>query len=153
MWFWFSLIALICWSGSDLFSKIGCQDADDKYSHLKMVMAVGLVMGLHAAYEIFINGTEISGSIATSAQLGKLGLYVEEQLRRMVRELASGNIDADPWARSEQDSACTYCEFAPACHFENGCGGDRIEYIHATGAEQLWEHVDRTIGEGGKRDG
>ena len=25
MWFWFSLIALICWSGSDLFSKIGCQ--------------------------------------------------------------------------------------------------------------------------------
>ena len=58
MWFWFSLIALVCWSGSDLFSKIGCQDADDKYSHLKMVMAVGLVMGLHAAYEIFINGTE-----------------------------------------------------------------------------------------------
>ena len=97
--------------------------------------------------------TEISGSIVTSAQLGKLGLYVEEQLRRMVRELASGNIDADPWARSEQDSACTYCEFAPACHFENGRGGDRIEYICATGAEQLWEHVDRTIGEGGKRDG
>ena len=86
MWFWFSLIALICWSGSDLFSKIGCQDADDKYSHLKMVMAVGVVMGLHAAYEIFINGTEISGSIVTSAQLGKLGLYVEEQLRRMVRD-------------------------------------------------------------------
>ena len=97
--------------------------------------------------------TEVTGSIATSAQLGKLGLYVEEQLRRMVRELASGNIDADPWARSEQDSACTYCEFAPACHFENGRGGDHIEYIRATGAEQLWEHVDRTIGEGGKRDG
>lgn len=97
--------------------------------------------------------TEISGSIATSAQLGKLGLYVEEQLRRMVRELSAGNIDADPWARSEQDSACTYCEFAPACHFENGRGGDHIEYIRATGAEQLWEHIDRTIGEGGKRDG
>ncbi len=96
---------------------------------------------------------EIAGSIATSAQLGKLGLYVEELLRRMVRELSAGNIDADPWARSEQDSACTYCEFAPACHFENGCGGDHIEYIRATGAEQLWEHVDRTIGEGGERDG
>ncbi len=63
MWFWFSIIALICWSGSDLFSKIGCQDADDKYSHLKMVIAVGVVMGLHAAYEIFIGGTEISWSI------------------------------------------------------------------------------------------
>ncbi|MDO4810774.1 MAG: EamA family transporter [Eubacteriales bacterium] len=63
MWFWFSLITLICWSGSDLFSKIGCQDADDKYSHLKMIIAVGVVMGLHAAYEIFIGGVDISWSV------------------------------------------------------------------------------------------
>lgn len=60
MWFWLSLITLVCWSGSDLFSKIGCRDAKDKYSHLKMVMAVGVVMGLHALYEIFVGGTEIS---------------------------------------------------------------------------------------------
>lgn len=60
MWFWFAIIALLCWSGSDLFSKIGCQDERDKYSHLKMVMAVGLVMGLHAAYEVFVGGTEIN---------------------------------------------------------------------------------------------
>ena len=60
MWFWLSIITLICWSGSDLFSKIGCRDPKDKNSHLKMVMAVGLVMGLHAMYEIFIGGTEIS---------------------------------------------------------------------------------------------
>lgn len=60
MWFWFAIIALLCWSGSDLFSKIGCQDAKDKYSHLKMVTAVGLVMGLHAAWEIFVGGVEIS---------------------------------------------------------------------------------------------
>ena len=63
MWFWFALIALLCWSGSDLFSKIGCQDADDKYSHYKMVMAVGVVMGLHAAYEVFIGGVEINAEI------------------------------------------------------------------------------------------
>ena len=63
MWFWFALIALLCWSGSDLFSKIGCQDSDDKYSHLKMVMAVGLVMGLHAAYEIFVGGVTINGEV------------------------------------------------------------------------------------------
>ena len=89
MWFWFAIIALVCWSGSDLFSKIGCTDARDKYSHLKMVMAVGLVMGLHAAYEIFIGGTEISlGIILTylpvsmlyilSMTIGYLGLrYIE----------------------------------------------------------------------------
>lgn len=61
-WFWFAIIALLCWSGSDFFSKIGCRDAKDKYSHLKMVMAVGLVMGVHALVEI-IGGVEISFSI------------------------------------------------------------------------------------------
>ena len=89
MWFWFALIALLCWSGSDLFSKIGCQDAEDKYSHLKMVMAVGLVMGLHAAYEIFFGGVEISWGVIVayfpasilyilSMTLGYVGLrYIE----------------------------------------------------------------------------
>ena len=89
MWFWLSLVTLICWSGSDLFSKIGCRDAKDKYSHLKMVMAVGLVMGIHAMYEIFANGTEISLQIIMtylpvsllyigSMAMGYLGLrYIE----------------------------------------------------------------------------
>ncbi len=89
MWFWFSLIALLCWSGSDLFSKIGCRDAEDKYAHLKMVIAVGVVMGLHAAFEIFVSGTEISWFVIWtylpvsllyigSMTLGYLGLrYIE----------------------------------------------------------------------------
>ena len=59
MWFVLAIIALVCWSGSDLFSKIGSKP-DDKNSHWKMVMAVGLVMGLHAAYEIFIGGVAIT---------------------------------------------------------------------------------------------
>ena len=62
-WFWFSIIALLCWSGSDFFSKIGCRDARDKYSQFKMVMAVGVVMGLHALYEIFVGGVEISWTV------------------------------------------------------------------------------------------
>ena len=61
-WFVFSVIALLCWSGSDLFSKIGCRDSRDKYSHLKMVIAVGFVMGIHALVEI-IGGVEISWSV------------------------------------------------------------------------------------------
>jgi len=89
MWFWFSLITLICWSGSDLFSKIGCRDGSDKYAHLKMVMAVGVVMGLHAAYEVFVNGVYISWEVIwtylpvsllyiLSMALGYVGLrYIE----------------------------------------------------------------------------
>mgnify|MGYP005938377419 CR=1 FL=1 len=89
MWLWLSLTALLCWSGSDLFSKIGCRDGSDRYSHLKMVIAVGVVMGLHAAFEIFVGGTAISWSVIwtylpvsllyiSSMALGYLGLrYIE----------------------------------------------------------------------------
>ena len=89
MWFWLAIAALLCWSGSDLFSKIGCRDGKDKYSHLKMVMAVGVVMGLHACYEVFVNGVEINLHILTtylpvsllyilSMAMGYLGLrYIE----------------------------------------------------------------------------
>ena len=88
-WFWFSVITLLCWSGSDFFSKIGCRDAEDKYSQFKMVMAVGLVMGLHAMFEVFVNGVEINMSIILtylpvsllyigSMAMGYLGLrYIE----------------------------------------------------------------------------
>jgi len=62
-WFWFSIIALLCWSGSDFFSKIGCREASDKYSQYKMVMAVGVVMGIHALYEVFVGGVEISWQV------------------------------------------------------------------------------------------
>ncbi|MDD5953595.1 MAG: DMT family transporter [Firmicutes bacterium] len=88
-WFWFAIVTLLCWSGSDFFSKIGCRDAKDKYSQFKMVIAVGLVMGLHAAYEIFVGGVEISFAVIwtylpvsmlyiLSMTLGYVGLrYIE----------------------------------------------------------------------------
>lgn len=88
-WFWFSIIALLCWSGSDLFSKIGCCGEKDKTAHLKMVVAVGVVMGLHAAYMVFFNDVIITWEIIwrylpvsllyiLSMTLGYVGLrYIE----------------------------------------------------------------------------
>lgn len=58
MWLVIAIIAMLCWSGSDFFSKLGSKPSD-KYSHWKMVIAVGFVMGLHAIYEI-MTGTPIT---------------------------------------------------------------------------------------------
>ena len=46
MYFIFALVALLCWSGSDLFSKKGT-DEKDPNSHWKVTFAVGLIMGIH----------------------------------------------------------------------------------------------------------
>ncbi len=108
MWFWLSIAALFCWSGSDLFSKIGCRDGRDRYAHLKMVIAVGAVMGLHAAWEIFIGGTEITwGVILTylpvsalyilSMTIGYLGLrYIELSISSPIYN-SSGALVAVMW--------------------------------------------------------
>ncbi len=46
-WFIFALICLLGWGGADLFYKAGTDEAD-RYSHLKIAVWVGLVMGAGA---------------------------------------------------------------------------------------------------------
>ena len=89
----------------------------------------------------------ITKGVATAAELGKLGKYVDRLLEKIARELGEGNIDADPWGRSENDSACTYCAFASACHFMQGDEGDHMELIRPVKPEDFWRHVDHVIGE------
>lgn len=53
MWFGLSLVAILFWSLTDLFSKAGSK-REDKYSHWKMAMMVGFVMGIHALIMILL---------------------------------------------------------------------------------------------------
>lgn len=50
-WFIFALITMLAWGAADLFYKKGA-DENDKYSHLKTSMMVGVVMGIHAFYTL-----------------------------------------------------------------------------------------------------
>ena len=88
----------------------------------------------------------LSGSIASAAQLGRLGRHVERQLRDIARELHQGNIDADPWFRSENDSYCGYCQWAGACHFQDGRDGDHLRYILPVKTEDFWRELEEEEG-------
>lgn len=127
-WFWFAVIALLCWSGSDFFSKLGCRDNRDKYSQFKMVMAVGLVMGIHAIIEI-IGGVEISWSVLlkylpvsllyiASMALGYVGLrYIELSISSPICN-ASGALVAVMSlmiGTAEMDHPLQYIAVALAC--------------------------------------
>ena len=61
IFFIFSVLALLCWSGSDLFSKMGTRERD-KNSHWKVVFAVGLIMGIHFIITL-IGGAVIDNSV------------------------------------------------------------------------------------------
>ena len=90
----------------------------------------------------------LSGSIASAAQLGKLGQYVDKLLHQIAREVGEGNIDADPCCHNEDDSFCRFCDWADACHFQDGRDTDRLHYILPVKAEEFWKMLDE---EGGGR--
>ena len=87
-WFWTALIATLCWGFADLFYKSGA-DPEDRRSHLKTTVAVGIVFGLHAAYTLIfqnigfdwrnlIRYAPVSVMYILSMAIGYLGLrYLE----------------------------------------------------------------------------
>lgn len=62
LWFIFALVSLFGWGAADLFYKKGT-DEEDKYSHLKIAVWVGLVMGVCAA--VLIPFSESTGDFRT----------------------------------------------------------------------------------------
>ena len=52
MWFACAIITTIIWGLAELFYKKGAKP-DEKYSHLKICICVGLVMGIHALFVLF----------------------------------------------------------------------------------------------------
>lgn len=55
MWFIYAIITLILWAVADLFYKKGAKK-EDKNSHLKTGIMVGIVMGIHATLYLIIQG-------------------------------------------------------------------------------------------------
>ena len=51
MWLFFTLATTLLWGAAELFYKKGSHD-NEKYSHLKVCVMVGLVMGLHAVFTL-----------------------------------------------------------------------------------------------------
>ena len=85
----------------------------------------------------------ISGeALATAEQLGKLGRHIQKVLEEICRELARGDISADPFWRGPEKNACRWCDYAAACHFEEGRGGDCRRWLPSVGAQEFWANLE-----------
>nr|WP_243149313.1 PD-(D/E)XK nuclease family protein [Colidextribacter sp. OB.20] len=85
---------------------------------------------------------EISGeALASAEQLGRLGKHIQRVLEDICQELAAGSIAADPFWRGPDKNACRFCDYAAACHFEPGRGGDCKRWLPRVSAEEFWEQV------------
>ena len=94
---------------------------------------------------------DLAGALASARQLGQLRRYVDRLLHQITQEIQAGNIDADPVFQTPELGACRYCQWAGACHFEEGRGRDRRHYRGKLSSEEFWEILEKE--EGGEDHG
>ncbi len=81
------------------------------------------------------------GNLVSARRLERLERHVERVLRDICKEIAAGNIAADPYWRGQDQNACRFCEYAAACHFEEGRGGDCRRKQYKISAEEFWTNI------------
>ena len=84
----------------------------------------------------------ISGDLADREQLKKLKEFVFRVLSNMVEDIASGNVEPNPYTRGTSHSACAYCPYGSICHEAEVTG--RRNYKTMT-AQRFWEEVEKEV--------
>jgi len=90
-------------------------------------------------YSIRKDGS-LSGDLADRDQMKQLEAYIFHTLAKMVEDIASGNIQPNPYTRGTSHSACDYCPYGPICHKEAIVG--RRNYKTMT-AQRFWEEIGK----------
>ena len=86
---------------------------------------------------------EVTGEALVNAErFGRLGRHIQRVLEDICRELAAGSVAADPFWRGPDKNACRWCDYAAACHFEEGRGGDCRRWLPRLAAGEFWEKVE-----------
>ena len=82
----------------------------------------------------------ITGDLADQVQMGQLKRYLMNLLRDMVDQIASGNVQPNPYTRGFSFNACTFCPYGAVCHQETVEGRRNYKTM-----EQLsfWEQVGK----------
>ncbi len=87
----------------------------------------------------------LSGDVADSCQMGQLRDYIMGLLGRMVEEIASGNVQPNPYTRGSSFNACTYCPYGAVCHKDSVSGRRNYKTMNA---KRFWEEIGKEDGHG-----
>ena len=82
----------------------------------------------------------LSGDLADREQLKQLEGFVFRVVGAMVEDIASGNIEPNPYTRGSSHDACAWCPYGAVCHKEEVTG--RRNY-KAMDAKRFWEEIGK----------
>ena len=81
----------------------------------------------------------LTGDLADREQLKLLKGFVFRVLAGLVEDIASGNVEPNPYTRGSAHDACRFCPYGSICHSANVAG--RRNYKMMT-AQRFWEEVE-----------
>ena len=87
-------------------------------------------------------------SVMSSRDLEKLSGFVTEKLRSIGREILSGKITLEPYARGDEN-ACTYCPYGKVCGFDPSVPGCKNRELLELPKEEIMARISKET-EGGK---
>ena len=67
--------------------------------------------------------------------------YVRSLLEKMADEVKSGDIHANPWSRSGQETACLRCVHRDVCGFEEGENNEHARIQPELKNDEVWEKI------------
>ena len=92
-------------------------------------------------YSVKKDGT-ISGDLADRDQLKMLETYVFRVLARMVEDIASGNVEPNPYTRGSSHNACAFCPYGSVCHQDTVEGRRNYKKMDA---QRFWEEIGKEL--------
>ena len=84
----------------------------------------------------------LSGDLADREQMKLLERYVFSLVGAMVDEIASGNVEPNPYTRGTSHDACAFCPYGAVCHKASVAG--RRNYKAMT-PQRFWEEIERKV--------
>jgi len=85
---------------------------------------------------------ELTGDLADREQLKQLKGYLLKLLGNMVDEIASGNVNPNPYTRGTSHSACAFCPYGSICHEDEV--QERRNY-KTMDAKRFWEEIGKEM--------
>lgn len=82
----------------------------------------------------------LSGDLATTQQFRALESYVFHLLGDLVTDIASGNVDPNPYTRGSSFDACTFCPYGSVCHPDVSA---QRRNFRSLSAKEFWEMVEK----------
>ena len=84
--------------------------------------------------------------VADRDQMKQLRAYVFHVIRKLISQIASGNVDPNPYRRGSAHDACRFCAYKTVCNDRTVRG---VRNYEETDAERFWQEIGKEL----KQDG